>query len=229
MGPDKQKVAGIATIKRLPAYLHLLRHLSECGRQVVSSDHIAGILKADAIQIRKDLAVTGCEGKPRVGYYIPALIKAIEEFLGWDNTTEAFLVGAGNLGSALLGYKGFERSGLDIIAAFDADESKVGQEIHGKQVLHMNKLSDMVKRMHIRIGVITVPSEAAQEVADVMVEAGIEAIWNFTPVSLDHPKNVIVQNEDLSSGLAVLSVRLSQADEAREFNEAGIRQEVSKV
>ena len=194
-------------MKRLPAYLHLLKQLQESGRDVVSSAHIADKLKLEAIQVRKDLAVTGNVGKPKVGYYIPTLIEAIERFLGWDNHTDAFLVGAGNLGSALLGYEGLGRHGLSIVAAFETDSEKVGTEIHGKDVLPLEKLPDLAGRMHITMGIITVPPEAAQSVADLMVASGITAIWNFAPTHLDVPQDIVVQNEDLASGLAVLSVK----------------------
>jgi redox-sensing transcriptional repressor len=210
MDVEKQKVGSLPTIRRLPAYLHLLRQVSQNGRDVISSEHIAGMLKLEAIQVRKDLSITGIAGKPKIGYYVPTLITAIEEFLGWDNTTDAFLVGVGNLGSALMGYQGFALTGLNILAAFDIDEDKVGQEIHGKQVFDLEKLPDLTQRMHINIGIITVPAAAAQQVADLLVAAGIKAIWNFTPVNLEVPDGVVVQNEDLASGLAVLSVKLAK-------------------
>jgi redox-sensing transcriptional repressor len=155
--------------------------------------------------------VTGIIGRPKAGFHVPGLIKAIQDFLGWDNATDAFLVGAGNLGSALLGYKGFEQHGLRIVAAFDADPDKVGSVIHGIQVLPLDKLQDLAVRMRIHMGVITVPAQQAQTVADTMIGAGIIAIWNFAPVCLDVPTGISIQNEDLSSGLAVLSVRLSKS------------------
>jgi redox-sensing transcriptional repressor len=210
METGKQKVGSLPTIRRLPSYLYILRQLKETGRDVVSSSHIAQQLKLDAIQVRKDLAVTGIEGKPKIGYHVPSLISAIEQYLGWDTNKEAFLVGAGNLGSALLGYTGFEQHGIRVIAAFDVDPDKQSKLIHGKEVFPLEKLPDLVRRMHIRMGIITVPAEAAQHVANIMIGAGIDAIWNFSPVSLEVPNDVVVQNEDLSSGLAVLSIKSSK-------------------
>jgi len=211
MEAERPKVGNLATVKRLPLYLRFLRQLKDSGREIVSSTYIGEHLKLEPIQVRKDLAVTGIVGKPKVGYFIPSLIQAIEEFLGWDNNTDAFLVGAGNLGSALLGYQGFARHGLNIVAAFDTDESKIGTHIHDKDVLPLDKLSDLVDRMHITMGIIAVPAEAAQSVADLMIAAGITAIWNFAPVHIDVPNNIVVQNEDLASGLAVLSVKAAAA------------------
>jgi len=199
------------TLRRLPAYHRFLKRLETQGRAVVSCTHIAADLALDPTQVRKDLAVTGIVGRPKVGYAVPALIAAIEHFLGWDNTTEAFLVGAGSLGTALLGYEGFREHGLQIVAAFDVDDVKIGQQIHGKRVLPLRKLSSLARRMHVRLGIITTPAGAAQEVADLMVEGGIKGIWNFAPASLKLPAGVIVENMQLSSSLAVLSNKLHGA------------------
>ena len=211
MGTEKQKVGSLPTVRRLPSYLHFLRQLKDSGRDIVSSTHIAEKLKLEPIQVRKDLAITGIVGKPKVGYYVPSLIRSIEEFLGWDNNTDAFLVGAGHLGGALLGYQGFKRHGLNIVAAFDADEAKAGTEVAGKEILPLAKLPNLASRMHISMGIITVPAEGAQDVADLMVASGITAIWNFAPISLEVPDFVVVQNEDLASGLAVLSIKAAKA------------------
>lgn len=215
METEKQRIVSLPTVRRLPAYLHLLRNLSEEGRDLVSSTQISEKLKLESIQVRKDLAITGIVGKPKIGYYVPTLIEAIEEFLGWNNNTDAFLVGAGSLGTALLGYEGFNRHGLNILAAFDLDETKVGTIIHGKQVLPLEKLSNLADRMLIHMGIIAVPAQAAQSVADLMVSSGITAIWNFAPISLDVPDKVVVQNEDLASGLAVLSVKSAAKRDAK--------------
>ncbi len=196
------------TLRRLPRYLHLLRSL-DVERQVVSSTYIGQALGLDPVQVRKDIESTGLIGRPKVGYSIAALVGAIEATLGWNDAKRAFLVGAGNLGSALLGYPRFERSGLDIVAAFDADPAKVGAEIHGKTVLPLDKLEPLALRMHVLIGIITVPAEHAQAIADQMLAGGMKAIWNFAPVELKVPEGIVVQNEDLYTGLASLSQRLS--------------------
>jgi redox-sensing transcriptional repressor len=145
-----------------------------------------------------------------VGYILDELICWIEDFLGWNNTKDAFLAGAGSLGSALLGYEKFRQFGLNIVAAFENDPSKIGQQIHGKMVLPLEKLAELAQRMHVHIGVITVPPPAAQAVADRMIEGGIRAIWNFAPVHLRVPETVILQTEDLYHSLASLSFKLAQ-------------------
>jgi redox-sensing transcriptional repressor len=206
---EKERVGSLATVRRLPAYLHLLKQLNADGREFVSSTHIGRDLKLQPDQVRKDIASTGIVGKPKSGYHVPALIHAIETFLRWDNNTDAFLAGVGNLGSALLGYKGFEDYGLSIVSAFDSSPAKVGKVSHGRQILHMSKLRNLAERMHIHLGIIAVPAESAQEVADAMASAGIAAIWNFSPAGLNLPENVIVENIDLASSLAVLSRKLA--------------------
>ena len=197
-------------LRRLPAYLRILKQLRKNGREVVSTTHIANDLGLDPTQVRKDIASTGIVGKPRVGFGIDDLIESIESLLNWNNTTEAFVIGAGDLGRALLGYKGFEEHGLHLVAAFDVDEQKVGTQIRGKEVLPMAKLADLAGRMGINMVVLAVPAEQAQAAAEEIVEAGIIAIWNFTPVTLDVPDDILVQNVDLSSELAVLSARLAE-------------------
>ena len=136
------------------------------------------------------------------------IIGAIEEFLGWSNTSDAILVGVGNLGRALLGYKGFGQYGIRFVAAFDTDPAIIGQRVHGKTVQDIKRMPELIRRMHVQIGVMTVTASVAQEVADAMVAGGIRAIWNFTPTTLDVPENVILQREELASSLAVLSHRL---------------------
>lgn len=208
---DSPRHAPEPTLRRLPGYHRFLKRLQGQGRPAVSCTHIADDLDLDPTQVRKDLAVTGIVGRPKVGYEVPALIAAIEHFLGWDSTTEAFLVGAGSLGTALMGYEGFREHGLSIVAAFDVDEAKIGGEVHGKRVMPLFKLANLAHRMHVHLGIITTPAEGAQQVADLMVEGGIRAVWNFAPVPLKVPEGVIVENVQLSSSLAVLSSKLAEA------------------
>jgi len=204
------RTAPVPTVRRLPTYLNLLRYLQSEGHEVVSGTRIAEELGLDSIQVRKDFSYTGMVGKPGVGFHIPTVIRLIESFLGWDNATDAFLIGAGFLGTALMGYEGFGRYGLNIAAAFDSNPEKTGLNMHGKQVLPMDKLPDLARRMHVQLGIITVPARAAQQVADQLIEVGISAIWNFAPVSLKVPPGIIVQSTELASELALLSVTLSQ-------------------
>ena len=198
------------SLRRLPQYHHYLVDLAAKGIGRVSCSMIGRDLSLIPVQVRKDLQYTGIIGKPKTGYSVRELILAIETFLGWNNVNEAFLVGAGNLGTALLGHERFSSFGLQIVAAFDADPSKVGVWIHGKAVLPLDKLCDLAQRMSIHLGIITAPAEVAQEIADEMVRGGIQAIWNFAPVKLKVPEHIIVHNEDLYSSLASLSWKLAR-------------------
>ena len=198
------------SLRRLPQYHHYLMDRQNKGISLVSCSTIGRDLKCIPVQVRKDLQFTGIVGKPKVGYSVAELILAIETFLGWNNVNEAFLVGAGNLGTAILGHQRFSRFGLNVVAPFDIDPNKIGQWIHGKAVLPLEKLADLAQRMSIHLGVITTPAEASQAVADEMVKAGIQAIWNFAPVKLNVPDYMIVHNEDLYSSLASLSCKLAK-------------------
>lgn len=198
------------TLRRLPIYYQYLKQIqAEKKHEHISCTQIGSELNILPIQVRKDLAITEASGKPKLGYRVNHLLSNIEDFLGWNNTTDAYLVGVGHLGSALLGYQGFKEYGLNIIAGFDSDEAKTGIEIHGKMVFPVKKLPDMIKRMGIKIGILTVPSYCAQDLANLMVDAGIHAIWNFSPVKIMVPDEIIVQHENLASSLVVLSKKLA--------------------
>jgi redox-sensing transcriptional repressor len=198
------------SLRRLPQYHHYLVELETKGITRVSCSVIGNDLGLVAVQVRKDLQYTGIIGKPKTGYSVSELIAAIETFLGWNKINEAFLVGAGNLGTALLGHERFSKFGLHIVAAFDTDPAKVGKWIHEKAVLPLEKLADLAPRMSIHLGIITSPAETAQAIADEMVRVGIQAICNFAPVKLNVPEHIIVHNEDLYNSLASLSWKLAR-------------------
>ncbi len=200
----------ILTLKRLPQYLEVLYQLKRAGLKMVSATKIAVFTDVHMTQVRKDLAYTGVTGVPKIGHQIDDLIEAIEQCLNWNDTSSCFLVGVGHLGAALLGYEELGRKGLKIVAAFDTDPEKTNRTTNGVPVYSMNRFENLTKRMHIHIGILTVPPFAAQEVADMMVANGIFAILNFSPVKLKLPDDVIVEELDMSSSLAVLSRRLAE-------------------
>ena len=159
------------------------------------------------VQVRKDLAIVSNGGRPKIGYIRESLIDDIEQFLGYDNTNNAVLIGAGKLGQALLGYQGFAEYGLNILAAFDANP--IIEKTHdGKPVYHMDKLESFCRNHKILMGIITVPRESAQEVCDQLIKCGIKAIWSFAPEHLDVPDHILVQYENMATSLAVLSMHL---------------------
>ena len=200
--------AGLPCVKRMPAYLQLLRVLQAQGQEHVSGTVLANAHQLESVVVRKDLAMTGAGGKPRIGFPIMELITAIERFLGWDSQTKAVLVGVGSLGTALLGYHGFQDFGLRFVGAFDSNPKLVGRWIHGRKVQSLDQFIPFVRRGEIALGVLTVPTSGAQKAADLMVQAGVKGIWNFTGMKLELPHDVVVQNEDLAEGLAVLSHRI---------------------
>lgn len=207
---SKDRVYPVPSIRRLPLYLSFLRQLREQKVEVVSSTRIAEELGLTGIQVRKDLAMTGIVGRPKIGHSINELVSHIECFLGWDKSRPAFLVGVGHLGTALLGYKGFKQENLDIVASFDSDPEKIGKTILGRPTFPVSEFSQKAKEMNVQCAILTVPAQFAQATTDMMVEAGIIGIWNFAPVQLFVPDSVIVENVSLSSSYAVLSQRLTQ-------------------
>lgn len=203
----------LPTIRRYPAYLRLLKDYQQSGEDWVSATRLAVDLRLKPIQVRKDMACTGVEGKPKVGFEIDGLIRAIEHHLGWDNTSDAILIGAGNLGAALIGYKGFENYGLRIVAILDADAKKVGMKVSGITVQSMEHLEEVIDRLGVNIAVLTLPAVYAQETAERLVAAGIKGIWNFAPKTLTLPEHIIVQRTDLATSFAELSSRLKTSIE----------------
>ena len=198
-----------ATVARMPLYLHFLQEESSKGAKYISSTVLAQNISVSSVLVRKDLALVSSEaGRPRLGFEISRLIVDIEKFLGYDNLSDAIIVGAGGLGRAFLGYEGFKNNGLNIVAAFDVSKKLIGTSVMGKEILPLSALDDFVAEHKVRIGIITVPKTAAQEVLNKMVGAGIKAIWNFAPAPLRAPKEVVLKTEDLAASLAMLAGKL---------------------
>ncbi|MGN0519384.1 MAG: redox-sensing transcriptional repressor Rex [Candidatus Fimenecus sp.] len=216
-----QTVQGISkqALLRLPYYLNYLKLVQKEGTTVVSAPKIAAALALNEVQVRKDIAlVSSCAGKPKTGFQVDLLIHDLESFLGYDNVDEAVLIGAGQLGRSLLGYKGFADYGLHIVAAFDRDAALCDLRFDGEQrIFPLEKLEDLCRRLCVHIGIICVPSENAQEVCDRLVACGIRAIWNFAPTHLTVPDGVLLQNENMASSLAVLSAHLKQSMDSSEI------------
>lgn len=202
----------LPTIKRGPLYMRILAEYKQNGLEWISATDIARRFKLTPIQVRKDLALTGVSGTPKKGFRVEDILEALKEFLGWNNTNEAFLVGTGSLGSALLGHKGFADHGLGIVAAFDTDPAIIGTVIHNTKVMDIKKINSLVRRMDIKIAIITVPAVFAQATAELLVQAGIKGIWNFSSAKLKLPDNIIVHREDLTAGFAVLSAKVSKLE-----------------
>ena len=203
----ERKEISKAVLKRLPAYLSYLKSVPDSASPNISATALAAALGMGEVQVRKDLALVSSGGRPKVGYNRLGLIDDIEQFLGYDNTTDAVMIGAGKLGQALLDYKGFEAYGLNILAAFDIQPTADHTQ-GGKPILPMEELEGFCRKNKVLMGIITVPAAQAQTVCDELVKCGIKAIWNFANAHLEVPGNILVQYENMATSLAVLSMHL---------------------
>ena len=196
----------------MPTYLHKLYRMRQEGKIYVSCTELAKYMNIELIVARKDIAMTGLAGHRRYGYRIEDLIKAIREYVGWDHGIHGVLIGAGALGSALLGYQDFSTYGLDIDFVFDNNPDKIGTNVHGHEVLDMNTLHEKMSSLKPKIGIICVGNKSAQQVADKLIAEGIRYIWNFANVCLAVPEGVIVQREVIAGGLAVLAAKIKSVE-----------------
>ncbi|MFW5985855.1 MAG: redox-sensing transcriptional repressor Rex [Halanaerobiales bacterium] len=208
-----------ATIERLPLYYRCLDKLSTFEDvEVISSKGLGGRLGIPSTQVRKDLSYYGEFGRRGVGYDVEKLRKSVGKILGVNKQWPAVLVGAGNLGRALVNYEGFIKMGLRITSVLDADLNKIGNKVGDITVKSMKELEDVVAKDDIKLGIMTVPADSAQQVANQLVEAGIKSLWNFAPTRLYVPDEVVVRNEDLAVGIVSLIYHLSWQEELEEEN-----------
>ena len=203
---EKKKISQ-SVLKRLPGYLVYLKNMPEDSPDHISATALAAALGMGEVQVRKDLAIVSDGGRPKIGYLREGLIEDIEKFLGYNNTTDAVLIGAGKLGQALMGYSGFDAYGLNIVAGFDQNPKSHATE-EGKPIYPIGDLQKFCRENKILMGIVTVPAEHAQKVCDELIAGGVKAIWNFAPSHLEVPENILVQNENMATSLAVLSVHL---------------------
>jgi len=208
-------VIPVQTLRRIPSYHQILSELEQRGERFVSSKYLAAFFQVDDTQVRKDVSVIGYKGKPKAGYSVSGLRTAIGEFLGINVQNTAILVGAGKLGSALIEYPGLAEYGLKLVAVFDNDPDKTGKVIGSFTILPPESLPRVIKSFSVGIGILTVPRQSAQGICDRLVSLGIKAIWNFAPTQLSVTGEVIVRNENMAVGLALLSHYLKKvkADE----------------
>jgi redox-sensing transcriptional repressor len=225
--PDASQLPDLpdATVARLPEYLRALHELDAGGCGTVSSEVLANAAGVTSAKLRKDLSYLGAGGTRGVGYDVTGLSEKIEYVLGLHRHRAVALVGVGNLGHALAGYAGFASRGFHIAGLFDADASRVGERINGLTIRHIDDLPDAVRAEHITIGLIATPAHAAQQVADVLVAAGVTSILNFAPCVLSVPDNVDVRKVDLAIELQILSFH-EHRKASLEALPAALRQEV---
>jgi redox-sensing transcriptional repressor len=198
-------------IRRLSLYLRQLEHYIGSNRKTISSKQLGKDLALTDAQVRKDLAYFGQFGHPGIGYRIDELIIRVRQILGTDKTWNVALVGAGNLGRALASYRGFDKKGFRLAAVFDCDQSKVGKMAGQYSDLIVQPLSELkstVKTLSIRLGMLTVPGEAAQKVVDQLLAAGVRGILNFAPIQIQTPDDTAAVSVDLATHLEQLSFRI---------------------
>ncbi|HNX88718.1 MAG TPA: redox-sensing transcriptional repressor Rex [Paludibacteraceae bacterium] len=198
------------TLRRLPWYLAYAKLVQHSGEPFLSSTQIATNIAVDASKVAKDLSYVQISGRTRVGYEVNELVKVLESFLGFTNTHKAFLFGVGSLGGALLHDDGMKQFGLEIVAGFDVKYELAGTSINRVPIHHIDHFRELQKQTLVNIGVLTVPVDKAQETAEMMIDGGIQAIWNFTPFRIRVPDNIIVQNTSIYAHLAVMFNRLNE-------------------
>lgn len=208
--PKLQNKTPEPTLRRLPWYLAFVKILRDNEASVVSSTQIANAIGIDASQVAKDLSYVNITGKTRVGYDVAQLVDVLEYFLGFNTKHKAIIFGTGSLGKALILDSGLSKYGLEVIAGFDVRQDLIGTAINGITIYHPSQCANLRNKLKAEIGILTVPTDKAQEVTDLMISSGIKAIWNFTPCRVKVPENVVLQDTSLFSHLAVLFNSLNQ-------------------
>lgn len=198
-----------STVRRLSLYLQYLELIQDQGRTTVSSEELARRSGATSAQVRKDLSFFGSFGKRGMGYEVPALVTRLREILGLERAYRVVLVGAGKIGGALIHYEGFRRRGFEVSAIYDRDPKKIGSRSNGLVVRDVKQLEADLKKEPTDIGIVVTPGEAAQEVADRLVRAGVKALLNFAPVQLKVPRDVEVKTVNMAQELEALSYSLA--------------------
>lgn len=206
---DNNKIISSAVIRRLPRYYRYLGELMEGGIQRISSNELSTKMKVTASQIRQDLNNFGGFGQQGYGYNVKSLYDEIGKILGIDHTHNMIIIGAGNLGQAIINYKDFEKRGFIIKGVFDNDMRHEGKIISGVLVMMTDKMTEFIKENNIEIVALTIPKKCAREIGRIVADAGVKAIWNFAHTDLNLPEDVIVENVHLSESLMRLSYTIA--------------------
>ncbi len=202
------------TLRRLPWYLAYVRMLDNQHIEYVSSTQISKEINVDASQIAKDLSFLNIKGKTRIGYEVHSLVRELVDFLGFKRKHNAFMIGVGSLGGALMQDVGLAQYGLNIVAGFDVNPDLVGTSICGIPVYDLSELHRRSQELNVSIGVLAVPVESAQEAANTAIESGLKAIWNFTPYRIKAPSDIVIQNTSIYSHLALMYYRMEEKNSA---------------
>jgi redox-sensing transcriptional repressor len=211
MEPIRPELIPNPAVRRLSLYLRQLEAFKKKDRRTISSKQLGESLGLTDAQVRKDLAYFGQFGHPGIGYRVDDLINQVKRILGTDKVWNVLLIGAGNLGRALISYQGFRAKGFQIVAVFDADPAKVGKKQGDFAIRPMSEMAGLIQKYGIRLALLAVPAEAAQELADKLVAAGIRGIMNFAPVNVVVPAHVAINSVDLAVQLEQLSFQANFA------------------
>ena len=205
---DNRIILPEPTIRRLPWYLSYVRMLDHLHVEYVSSTQISKELNVQSSQIAKDLSFLNIRGKTRIGYEVRALVRGLEDFLGFNRHHDAVVISTGSLGTALMQDHGLEHYGLNIVAGFDVRSEVIGQELGGVPVFAISELKSWLAEHHVPIAILTVPVESAQETADLAIASGVTALWNFTPYRIKAPDSVVIANTSIYAHLAIIYNRM---------------------
>lgn len=209
----KNNKVSMAVVRRLPKYYRYLSELKEKEIMRISSKELSKLTGFTASQIRQDLNNFGGFGQQGYGYNVEDLQVQLGKILGLDKVYETIIVGAGNLGQAIANYKGFALAGFKVTALFDKNPKMVGLNIRGIQIHDMDELEDYIENNEVEIGIICTPKEGSQEIADILVNSGIKAIWNFAPADLKVPEDVVIENVHLNESLYTLSFLMKRSND----------------
>lgn len=208
-----EKKISMAVIRRLPRYFRYLTDLLKVDIKRISSKELSERMGITASQIRQDLNCFGGFGQQGYGYNVESLYKEIGKILGVDRRFNTIIIGAGNMGNALANYTNFQKRGYDLIGVFDVSADRVGKEINGLKILHMDEMESFFRKNKVDIAILTIPSQNVSEVADKVAALGVKGIWNFSPQDLKHTSNVVIENVHLSDGLMVLGYRIKEIEQ----------------
>ena len=212
MEPSRPESIPNPAVRRLSLYLRQLEGYARTGRRTISSKQLCESLHLTDAQIRKDLAYFGQFGHPGIGYKVEELILEVRKILGTDKTWGVILVGAGNIGRAMAGYRGFDRKGFKIVAVFDNDPAKLGRKLGGFTIQPLTEMAEAVQKHSVRLAIIAVPADCAQDIADQLISAGVRGLLNFAPVSLTVPQNVALNTVDMAVQLEQLAFQVTFLD-----------------
>lgn len=209
MEPSRPESIPNPAVRRLSLYLRQLEDFDRKARRTISSKQLGESLHLTDAQVRKDLAYFGQFGHPGIGYRVQDLIAKLRRILGTDKTWSVVLVGAGNIGRAMSGYRGFDRKGFRLVAVFDNDQSKVGRKLGPFTIQPLAQMAETVRQQSVRLAILAVPADNAQEVAEQLIEAGVRGLLNFAPVSLSVPRDVALQTVDMAVQLEQLAFQVT--------------------